>query len=45
VPKDQEVGLETLRDVFFLFFPKILDWEALLGTLGDALRRKLVSWP
>jgi len=23
---------------FFSFFPKIMDWEGLLGTLGDAQR-------
>jgi hypothetical protein len=33
------VGLETLGDEFlFLFLPKILDYEALLSILGDALR-------
>jgi hypothetical protein len=33
------VGLETPRDGFFLFLPKILDWEALLETLEDALSK------
>ncbi|OQU77745.1 hypothetical protein SORBI_3009G096100 [Sorghum bicolor] len=34
--KDWELGLETIGDGCFPFLPKILDWEALLGTLGDA---------
>jgi hypothetical protein len=33
VPKDWEVELETLGDMFFLFLSKIIDLEALLGTL------------
>jgi len=34
------VGLGIVGDEFFLFLLKILDWEALLGTLGDTLRKK-----
>jgi hypothetical protein len=35
--KDWEVGLETLEDgVFSILAKKILYWEDLLGTLGDA---------
>ena len=28
----------TLEDKFFLLLPKVLDWDPLLGTLGDAQR-------
>jgi len=38
VPKDWEVGLGVGRDEFFSILPKFLDWETVLGTLGDALR-------
>jgi hypothetical protein len=44
VPKDWEVGLGT-GDGFFPFLPKILDWDALLGTLGDALRDTIIPIP
>ena len=30
---------------FFPFLPKILDWDALLGTLGDALRDTIIPIP
>jgi hypothetical protein len=36
VPKDWEVSLGVVGDEFFSFFPKIMDREGLLGTLGDA---------
>ena len=37
MPKDWEVGLGVGRDEFFSILPKFLDWETVLGTLGDAL--------
>jgi hypothetical protein len=37
VLKDWEVGLGVVGDYFFVVLPKILDWESVLGTLGDAL--------
>jgi hypothetical protein len=37
VPKDWEVGLVVVGDGVFSILPKILDWETVLGTLGDAL--------
>jgi hypothetical protein len=37
VLKDWEVSLRVVADGFFLFFPKIMDWEGLLYTLGMPL--------
>ena len=37
MPKDWEVSLGVVVDRFFSFFQKIIDWEGILGTLGDAL--------
>jgi hypothetical protein len=37
VPKDWEVGLGVVGDDFFPILLKILDWESVLDTLGDAL--------
>jgi hypothetical protein len=31
------LGIVSLRDVFFPVLLKILDWETLLNTLGDAI--------
>jgi hypothetical protein len=31
------MSLGVVGDRFFSFFPKIMDWEGLLDTLGDAL--------
>ena len=30
-------GLGVIGDVFFFNLAKVLDWESILGTLGDAL--------
>jgi hypothetical protein len=38
VPNDWEVSLGVVGDGLFSFFPKIMDWEGLSATLGDALR-------
>jgi len=37
VPTDWKVGLKTFGDRFFLFLLKLLDCEALLENLEDAL--------
>jgi hypothetical protein len=37
VLKDWEVSLRVVEDGFFSFFPKIMDWEGLLYTLGMPL--------
>jgi len=38
VPKDWDVSLGVVKDRFFFHFSqKNMDWEGLLGTLGDAL--------
>jgi hypothetical protein len=37
VPKDWEMVLGVVGDVFFLILPKIVDWEVVSGTVGDAL--------
>jgi len=34
------VILGVVGDVFFSILPKIMDWEIVLGTLGDALMLK-----
>jgi hypothetical protein len=36
VLKDWEVDLGVVGHEFFSILPKFLDWESLLGTLGDA---------
>jgi hypothetical protein len=38
VPKDWEVGFGVIGDEFFSILPKFMDWDTLMGTLGDALR-------
>jgi hypothetical protein len=40
VPKDMEVRLGVVGDVFFFTLSKIMDWVIVLETLGDALNYK-----
>jgi hypothetical protein len=44
-PSAKRLGVEfwSCWRQFFSFFPKIMDWEGLLGTLGDALRAILYN--
>ena len=41
VPKDWEMGLRVVWDEFFLILLKFLDWETVLGTLRDVLKRRI----
>ena len=41
VPKDWEMGLRVVWDEFFLILLKFLDWETVLGTLGDVLKTRI----
>jgi len=41
VPRDWEMSFGVVGNGFFSFFPKIMDWKGLLGTLGDALTSRV----
>lgn len=43
MPKDWEVVLGVVGDDFFLILPKFVNWDTVLGTLGDAQEPHRIS--